>query len=404
MGSVVVLYFLTVLVCLVGFFSQFPTHQPGFEQDKVTILGSIAFIASVAVGSGVVPALVIGFGTKQPEVDSMRTDEIKSLKRKISVLNDPSNQSYIVVEGDKGLGKSCLIEFALKDTKGVVHVKIPSGTKEENVFEKGTAAIAGASSDFFVGSLASSSRAKWTIYWHRLFFDVAPTLVLSVSEVPEGSVNKEPAELTGAVRALTEMGLRVVVDSSPNSLPKGILSTKREDVIHVEDMTSEQIRLLPQLANLFDRLDAHPGLSDAVYNLLGGNPADFEMLASEVSDLSADADVRTAVEALCVERLGDVRQDYMILTKRQPGFVNVFKLFKTDKALKDSVLNENDVELPSPSKLLQLKGVPPMVIPKTSMAAFYFENSCDIEASCAVLHKLIWEPPTPSPPPHKSAK
>ena len=94
----------------------------------------------------------------------------------------------------------------------------------------------------------------------------------------------------------------------------------------------------------------------------------------------------------------------MLLTKRQPMFVNVFKLFKIDKALKDSVLNENDVELPSPSKLLQLKGVPPMVIPKTSMAAFYFENSCDIEASCAVLHKLIWEPPTPSPPPHKSAK
>jgi hypothetical protein len=399
-----VLYVLKLLVSVVGFLSQFPTHHPGFEQDKVTILGSIAFIASVAVGSGVVPALVIGFGTKQPEVDSMRTDEISSLLRKISVLNDPSNQSYIVVEGDKGLGKSCLIEFALKDTKGVVQVKIPSGTKEENVFERGTAAIAGASSDFFVGSLASSSRAKWTIYWHRLFFDVAPTLVLSASEVPEGSVNKEPAELTGAVRALTEMGLRVVVDSSPNSLPKGILSTKREDVIHVEDMTSEQIRSFPQLVHLFARLDAHPGLFDVVYDLLGGNPADFVKLERRVSELSADTDIRTAVEAFCITRLGDVRQDYMLLTKRQPGFVNVFKLFKTDKALKDSVLNENDVELPSPSKLLQLKGMPTMVIPRTHMAAFYFENSCDIEASCAVLHKLIWESSNSVAPHHKSAK
>ena len=56
------------------------------------------------------------------------------------------------------------------------------------------------------------------------------------------------------------MGLRVIVDSSPNSLPKGILSTKREDVILVEDMTSEQIRSLPQLVHLFARLNTHPGL------------------------------------------------------------------------------------------------------------------------------------------------
>ena len=377
------------------------TSVYGLGMVRGKIIEIIAFIASVAVGSGVVPALVIGFGTKQPEVDSMRTDEIKSLKRKISVLNDPSNQSYIVVEGDKGLGKSCLIEFALKDTKGVVQVKIPSGTKEENVFEKGTAAIAGASSDFFVGSLASSSRAKWTIYWHRLFFDVAPTLVLSASEVPEGSVNKEPAELTGAVRALIEMGLRVVVDSSPNSLTKGILSTKRARVIHVEDMTSEQIRLLPQLANLFDRLDAHPGLSDAVYDLLGGNPADFESLHRKVSRLSADTDVRTAVEALCVERLGDVRKQHRDLIKNAPKFVEILKLFKTSNAVSDTVLEENSVDLPTPCKILQLKGMPTMVIPKTTMAAFFFKNSCDFTTAKEALHNLIWESPNSVAPHHK---
>ena len=407
MGSVVVLYVLTVLVCLVGFLSQFPTHHPGFEQDKVTILGSIAFIASVAVGSGVVPALVIGFGTKQPEVDSMRTDEIKSLKRKISVLNDPSNQSYIVVEGDKGLGKSCLIEFALKDTKGVVQVKIPSGTKEENVFEKGTAAIAGASSDFFVGSLASSSRAKWTIYWHRLFFDVAPTLVLSVSEVPEGSVNKEPAELTGAVRALTEMGLRVVVDSSPNSLPKGILSTKREDVIHVEDMTSEQIRSMPEVANLFDRLDAHPGLFDVVYDLLGGNPLRFVELSEKLSLRNADPDVRTAVEALCVERLGDVEHLYNSLVENEPKWDDIFSLLKTNKALSRSVLKANGVKLPNPSKLLQSKGdveKGDMVIPKTPMAAFFLENNCEYPASEESSTQAHLGASNSVASPHKSAK
>ena len=130
-----------------------------------------------------------------------------------------------------------------------------------------------------------------------------------------------------------------------------------------------------------------------VYNLLGGNPAVFESLKLKVSDLSADADVRTAMEAFCVERLGDVRKDYMILTKRQPGFVNVFKLFKTDKALPRSALEANGVKLPSPSKLLQLKGMPTMVIPKTPMAAFFFKNSCDPTASCEALHKLIWGSP-----------
>ena len=46
----------------------------------------------LGVLSGIVPALAIGFGTKQPEKESVRTDDIRSLKEMVS-LNDPINDS-----------------------------------------------------------------------------------------------------------------------------------------------------------------------------------------------------------------------------------------------------------------------------------------------------------------------
>jgi len=377
-------------------------HMTKISGYTTVIVGAITAITSVygfGVKSGMLPALTIGYGTKQPVDVSVRVDEISSLKDLVSTLSGPSNQSYIVVEGDKGIGKSCLIETALKDTKGVVKVPIPTGFKQQEVFEKVTRAITAPPSAFIFGSAFSAVHA---INWHRSLFRVAPTVVLSASEVPEDSANENPAQLTGAVRILTEMGLRVIIDASPNSLPKGILTTGRARVIHVDYMTSEQIRLLPQVVNLFDRLNAHPGLFDVVYDLLGGNPLRFVELSEKLSLRNADPDVRTAVEALCVERLGDVEHLYNSLVENEPKWDDIFSLLKTNKALSRSVLKANGVKLPNPSKLLQSKGdveKGDMVIPKTPMAAFFFENNCDYPASKKVLHKLIWEPPTPSPPP-----
>ena len=107
------------------------------KQGCITaFVSTLASVCGFGVTTGFVSALALGSGTEQPKKESIRNDEIKSLKRKVSVLNDSSNQSCIVVGGDKGIGKTCMITTALKDTKGAVQVKIAPGTKEDDIMAK----------------------------------------------------------------------------------------------------------------------------------------------------------------------------------------------------------------------------------------------------------------------------
>ena len=382
----------------------------GFDIPALLIVVVTTHVLGVL--SGIVPALAIGFGTKQPEKESVRTDEISSLKKIVSRFNDPRNQSYIVVVGPKGIGKSCLIDTALKDTRGVLRVEIAPGDGGYDVRDKCTSTIAGASLPFFLGFFLSDSKrdskitAENVIYWHRRFFGYAPTLVVATTEVPKD--REDFAHITGEVRTIAEMGMRVIVDPKPNSMCTRVLHTKRQSVLHVEEMSSEQIRSLPQLADLFTRLDAHPGLSGVVHNLLGTNPADFEELARKDKDsLSAEPDVRTAVEALCMERLGVVQLDYdsLITDKDKPNLKKIFSLFKTNNALSNDVFEGMHVparthgEFVFPkfrNELLQVQRLDWTTTPMTPMADFFFKNSCDFTTAKEGLLELIWGSPSPS--------
>ncbi len=71
-----------------------------------------------------------------------------------------------------------------------------------------------------------------------------PTLVLSLSERPP---MVKPAQITGAVRELARLGVKVLVDASPNSLPPDLLTTLRQRVIYVNGLSKEEIRSLPTL-------------------------------------------------------------------------------------------------------------------------------------------------------------
>ena len=92
---------------------------------------------SIAIGLGVVrvgPGRALGralrsrlFRSAAPR--SLRLKDVQSLR---SALNMLAPQSYIVVSGPKGVGKTCVIDTATERTCGIVGVSVAPGTKMEN--------------------------------------------------------------------------------------------------------------------------------------------------------------------------------------------------------------------------------------------------------------------------------
>ena len=108
-----------------------------------------------------------------------------------------------------------------------------------------------------------------------------------VIRVPERQIGEKYAQVTSAVRALVDdYGLRVIVDGSPNSIPPELLATKRETVIAVEPMSREEIESIPEFKGLIDLLKAHH-LDDPVWKVLGGSPADYQVLEAVLKQKSS---------------------------------------------------------------------------------------------------------------------
>ena len=105
-----------------------------------------------------------------------------------------------------------------------------------------------------------------------------------VIRVPERQTGQNYADLTSAVRDLTDLyGLRVVVDGSPNSIPPELLATKRATVIAVEPMSKEQIESISEFKGLIDFLKSH-NLDEPVWKVLGGSPIDYLKLEEAIID------------------------------------------------------------------------------------------------------------------------
>jgi hypothetical protein len=182
--------------------------------------------------------------------------------------------SYIVVAGPKAIGKSLMIESALARKGGIISSIVSPGAKLNDIVSAVQKSVARCGGFKFIDPHLNANRV---LFWWKLF-GARPTVILSVKEIREGH---NPAELTGAVRTLAELGLRVVVDSSPNSLEPEVLTTKRQVVINVEALDIDTVRKDPEFLALFKILDQH-GLSSLVLQTLGGVPGDLKNLLNAI--------------------------------------------------------------------------------------------------------------------------
>jgi hypothetical protein len=112
-------------------------------------------------------------------------------------------------------------------------------------------------------------------FWHKLLWDVPPTIVL---HAVEGNTVQRAADMHNAATLLAGVyNLRVVIDASYNLLPKEALQTGRSLELHMDPMSFDDIHAIPELTPLHAAL-RESNLEGVMWSVFGGNVAEYQIL------------------------------------------------------------------------------------------------------------------------------
>ncbi|OAJ44489.1 hypothetical protein BDEG_27711 [Batrachochytrium dendrobatidis JEL423] len=274
-------------------FSVLKEFLPLITAGGVAALAA-GLIPRISPGRAVWIALRSRFAFK-PVPESIRFEEAKLLKSRLA--DKDFGQGYLVVIGEKGVGKSCLLSTVTSKMPGVITVEAQPSDNENTIIKNTLQQL----TNPLFKSMNPLEMAPRVIFWYRFFtLGRSPIVIINAAE---RRVGQEYAGLAGAVRTLVDnYKLRVVVDGSPNSLDETLLRTKRQSVFDIKPMTKEMIWQLEQLQDLFKYVK-EAGCDDTVFAVLGGIPAEYEGLWENVkTDLQDGQDAREAIGThLCAE-------------------------------------------------------------------------------------------------------
>jgi hypothetical protein len=351
--------------------------------NVATVIATFAAVSGPAVvGLGLVPragpgrALALAMRSRlarAPSTQSARAADVMALRE---TLASTSQGRYVVVQGPKGVGKSCVVETALQRTCGVVVVKVAPGAREDAIVASALASIAGIRLSMW-DPRPSALRVLW---WYRWLLP-PPIIVLRVSERPFG---REYAETAGAVRSLVDCGFRAVIDSSPNSLEPGALTTLRQDVIELGPMPRALLFSLPEHATLHGAL-REAGLEDVVWAVLGGVPAHYTALRDKLLQCRASSeDFGRSVEAYVREELRSAitRRASMLVT--HSFMTPILDEFVAASAVPEEQLTRRMIQSPSPNKVLR-------AVASSSGETIYVP--ADAAMALVLRHRLVAPPP-----------
>jgi hypothetical protein len=300
--------------------------------------GAVGLIPRIGPGRAAMIALRSRFAFKPVPV-SIRSKEVNLMRRQIGWL---SGQAYIVVTGQKGVGKTCLVSTV---TPGDTRVVALPGDSASTIIRAALQQLTRLKFDW----MPPFDSAKRVIFWHWVFtLGQYPVVVIAAAE---RSANQGYASLTGAVRTLVdEYKLRVIVDGSPNALDESVLRTTRNIVFDVKPMTKEMIWKLGQLQDLFKYVKT-AGLDDIVFAVLGGIPSDYTQLWDNCSaGLENGEDAREVIGTqLCAEVSAAIK----LVTDAQ-DMDGILALFDKDKNyISRQLVKEKNLTRPSPDKVLR---------------------------------------------------
>jgi hypothetical protein len=283
---------------------------------------SIARISPVLGPGRALTLAISSYIAKTKEPPSVRVKEMASVREWLKYKGGDEH-SYRVVIGEKGVGKTYMLGSALYRTPGVVWITAKPGESEDNICSTTLKEI-GKRTSWSIGDPIPSARR--TIACYRFMFRRSPIVVIRANERSQTNI---PSQITGATRTLTDTyNLRVIVDSSPNSLEPEILGTKRQNVMQVERMSREQIFSIPKFADLFQTPEAAPW-ADIAWEVLGGNPQDFVRLRAHIHTREAESEQAAHIDEYIAEfTINTIYEAIQVITEApaaNPGIVEIFK-------------------------------------------------------------------------------
>jgi len=363
-------------------FSVFKETLPLFTAGGA-VVSAAGLIPRIGPGRAAWIALRSRFAFK-PVPESLRSAEIKLLKSRLA--DKDFGQGYLVVTGEKGVGKSCLLRTVTSKTPGVITVKVTAGQGEMSIVKR-TLGLLTNPPFKFMDPLETAPRV---IFWHRFFtLGRSPVVVLETSERRLG---EEYACLTGAVRTLVEdYKLRVIVDGSPNSLDESLLRTTRQRVIDIKPMTREMIWKLDQLQVFFEFVKK-AGLDDVAFAVLGGIPSRYEELWDNAKpDLQNGQDARQVIGThLCAQIYSatNLVEDSMTTNDMKA----ILELFDKDRLwMPSNILAQKGLKRPTPDKVfrkVERDGIA-VLIPASNAIGIVLRHSLTKTPSLEELEELV---------------
>jgi hypothetical protein len=241
-------------------------------------------------------------------------------------------------------GKSCLVDTAVRKGFGVVHVSVPAGESLSDIVKAVYMATTRTWTPYNFNLAPSAGRV---LFFHRLLFRKPIVVVLHAAERRNG---QQYADLPAACRQLVAFGYRVIVDASHGSLDPGTVATLREREFTVEPMSRSLVEQLTGLGPLHAAL-AEAGLSDVVWEVLGGYPAAYEQLNTawaEAGDHSSP--IKATAERFVALKLGDAID---LRDSAEPVYRSLFERFRAVDAVPAAELNALGTSRHSPDQVLR---------------------------------------------------
>ena len=348
------------------------------------IFSAAGLMPRIGPGRAVWIALRSRFAFK-PNPESLRLAEIKLLRTMIAKKD--IGQSYLVVTGEKGVGKTCLLNTVTSKTAGVIKLEAQPGHSEDTIITNALQRLTRIQFDF----IPPFDSAKRVIFYYRLFtLGRSPIIVINATE---RKVGQDYAGLTGAVRTLVDKyKLRVIIDGSPNSLDETLLRTTRQSVFDIKPMDKEMVWKIAQLKGLF-KYAKEAGLEDTMHAVLGGIPSRYEELwRNSMIDLEAGRDAREVIGAhLCAAIYAAIN---LARDSKKKGndMEEIIKLFDKEKAwIRSDTLTDKKLERPTPDKVfreVKRDGIS-VLIPASNAIGIVLRHSLTKQPSLIELEMLL---------------
>eukprot|EP01012_Entosiphon_sulcatum_P026523 TRINITY_DN3199_c0_g1_i10.p1 TRINITY_DN3199_c0_g1~~TRINITY_DN3199_c0_g1_i10.p1 ORF type:complete len:373 (-),score=47.98 TRINITY_DN3199_c0_g1_i10:56-1174(-) len=201
--------------------------------------------------------------------------EVRVLHARIYALRSRrvSSENYMVLMGQKGVGKTCALDTVLHRTCGVVRITVSPGTAADDIVANCHRAIAqGRTGQRWINYAGAAARTRW---FYQLVFRQQPVIILGVSEI----TLRHPsyAEVAPATRRLAKEGYTVVIDSSPNSVDISVIQTNRQWELYMRQLSWQTVLEFPEFVSAREFLQKH-NLEHAAQAVLGGNLAKITLL------------------------------------------------------------------------------------------------------------------------------